>query len=127
MDNSYGQDEGSIDVTWGDGSWVGEDLGLRLVATAITAILSLALLTFLFYRLRRRRLDRLAGTKMKVNFCSNEFIFLPLVCHGLDEGGDAPSTSSLTMFNEFHSDLTSTGHLSRYNSFFKTLGVNLFK
>ena len=57
LDNSEegARDEGSIDVTWGDGTWVGGDIGLRLIATAVTAVLSLALLAFLFYRLRRRR------------------------------------------------------------------------
>lgn len=64
MDNTEGaNEEGSIDVTWGDGNWVGGDLGLRLVATAVTAVLSLALLAFLFYRLKRRRLDRLNGNQ----------------------------------------------------------------
>ena len=63
MDNSDGgvNDEGSTDVTWGDENWVGGDIGLRLVATAVTAVLSLALLAFLFYRLKRRRVHRHSG------------------------------------------------------------------
>jgi len=63
--------------------------------TAITTVLSLALLTFLFYRLRRRRLDRLSG------------------CHELEVEDMNPSTSSMASFNDIHGDLTSTGHLSR--------------
>lgn len=62
LDNTEGgNDEGSIDVTWGDENWVGGDLGLRLVATAVTAVLSLALLAFLFYRLKRRRVRNHSG------------------------------------------------------------------
>ena len=34
------------------------DIGLRMVASSVTAILSLCLLFFLIYRLRRRRLRR---------------------------------------------------------------------
>ena len=62
LDNTeVGNDEGSIDVTWGDENWNGGDLGLRLVATAVTAVLSLALLAFLFYRLKRRRVRNHSG------------------------------------------------------------------
>jgi len=94
-DSEGGRDQGSVDVSWGSGNWVGEDFGLRLIATAITAVLSLALLSFLFYRLRRRRLDRLNG------------------CHELEVEDPNPSTSSMASFNDIHGDLTSTGHLSR--------------
>jgi len=96
LDNSEGgRDEGSVDVSWGNGNWVGEDLGLRLIATAITAVLSLALLSFLFYRLRRRRMDRHNG------------------CHELEVEDIHGSNSSMASLNDIHGDLTSTGHLSR--------------
>lgn len=94
LDNTEegGRDEGSIDITWGDGNWVGGDLGLRLIATAVTAVLSLALLAFLFYRLRRRRVRRHSD------------------CHE----ADATMMPSSSMASFEHGDLTSsTGHLSR--------------
>ena len=63
-----GPPQGCLSVRAGDGCcqwfcdrWENEgsqvsDLGLRLVASAVTAILSLALLFFLIYRLRQRKL-----------------------------------------------------------------------
>jgi len=64
-------------------------LGLRLIATAVTAILSLALLVFLFYRLKKRRMQQ------------------------LEESGAALRTS-LSSLNGVHGDLTSSmAHLSR--------------
>lgn len=63
LDETEGPDgDTSVDVTWGEGGWIGGDLGLRLIATAVTAVLSLALLAFLFYRLKRRRGTRNSGT-----------------------------------------------------------------
>lgn len=61
LDNSDGGRRGGEEVIWDDTNWVGGDLGLRLVATAVTAILSLALLAFLFYRLKRHRSRSLSG------------------------------------------------------------------
>lgn len=93
LDNTEGgNDEGSVDVTWGGDTWIGGDLGFRLVATAITAVLSLALLVFLFYRLKRRRARRHSA------------------CHEME--GDTIPSSSIVSYD--HGDLTSsTGHLSR--------------
>ncbi|EFX79752.1 hypothetical protein DAPPUDRAFT_304342 [Daphnia pulex] len=104
LDNTEGgNDEGSIDVTWGDENWVGGDLGLRLIATAVTAVLSLALLAFLFYRLKRRRVRNHSA------------------CHELE--GDTIPSSSIASFD--HGDLTSsTGHLSRQPQPLMNLGEN---
>lgn len=57
-------------ISWGTGQWIMGDLGLRLVIVAVTGFLSLALLMFLFYRLRKRRLHYLAG---KSEYCATMF------------------------------------------------------
>ena len=47
---------GSACCQWVCDDWSFSDVGLRLVASAVTAILSLSLLFFLIYRLRQRRM-----------------------------------------------------------------------
>lgn len=53
------------------------DLGLRLVASAVTAILSLSLLSFLIYRLRQRRVRSRRNHREAESLSGGEEVALP--------------------------------------------------
>ena len=80
------------------------DLGLRLLATTVTALLSLALLAFLLHRVLKK--SRWSTRRRRNRSACNE-----------DEADGGP-TSSLASY-EHHGDLTSSvGHLSRFQDLF---------